>query len=300
MPCFDELQHLPVAGSTARVPRRSPGANPTASDHDSAAWPGTDKRHEQGKPLSVRYDERDGQQTPGSIFRRDKILVARMLDDLGIDYVEGGYPGANPTDTAFFADKRTRRAAFTAFGMVKRAGRSVDNDPGLQDLLRAKADAICFVGKTWDFHVRLALGCSNEENLESIGGSIAAAVAAGREAMLDCEHFFDGYKANRDYALSCVEAAWTPWRAGGACDTNGGTQPDEVRRSSPTPQPAAGRAARIHATTQPARRGEFARRRAGGARQIQAAERHRRALRQRRSGDDHSDAHAEAGVRGAF
>ena len=173
---------------------------------------------------------RDGQQTPGIDFSlEDKILVARMLDDLGIDYVEGGYPGANPTDSAFFAQKRTKRAAFTAFGMVKRAGRSVENDPGLQDLLQAKADAICFVGKAWDFHVRLALGCTNEENLESIRQSVAAAVAAGREAMLDCEHFFDGYKANRNYALACVDAAI----GGGArwavlCDTNGGTLPDEV------------------------------------------------------------------------
>jgi len=173
---------------------------------------------------------RDGQQTPGIDFSlEDKILVARMLDELGVDYVEGGYPGANPTDTAFFARKRTSRAAFTAFGMVKRAGRSAANDPGLQDSLRAEADAICFVGKSWDFHVRLALGCSNEENLESISQSVAAAVAAGREAMLDCEHFFDGYKANPDYALACVEAAM---EAGARwvvlCDTNGGSLPDEV------------------------------------------------------------------------
>ncbi|HWT32022.1 MAG TPA: citramalate synthase, partial [Propylenella sp.] len=173
---------------------------------------------------------RDGQQTPGIDFSlEDKMLVARMLDELGIDYIEGGYPGANPTDTAFFAQRRMRRASFTAFGMVKRAGRSVANDPGLQDLLRADADAICFVAKAWDFHVRLALGCSNEENLEAIGDSVRAAIAAGREAMLDCEHFFDGYKANRAYALACVEAAM---EAGARwvvlCDTNGGTQPDEV------------------------------------------------------------------------
>ena len=151
---------------------------------------------------------RDGQQTPGVDFSvEDKILIARMLDELGVDYVEGGYPGANPTDTAFFARKRTSRAAFTAFGMVKRAGRSVDNDPGLQELLRAEADAICFVAKSWDFHVQLALGCTNEENLECISRSVEAAVAAGRETMLDCEHFFDGYKANPAYALACVEAA---------------------------------------------------------------------------------------------
>ncbi len=173
---------------------------------------------------------RDGQQTPGIDFSlEDKVLVARMLDELGVDYVEGGYPGANPADTAFFSRKRTGRAAFTAFGMVKRAGRSVSNDPGLQDLLAAQADAICFVGKAWDFHVRLALGCSNEENLQSIADSIDAAVAAGRETLLDCEHFFDGYKSNPGYALSCVAAALEAgarWAV--LCDTNGGTLPEEV------------------------------------------------------------------------
>ena len=173
---------------------------------------------------------RDGQQTAGIDFSlEDKILVARLLDELGIDYVEGGYPGANPTDTAFFARRRTGRARFTAFGMVKRAGRSVANDPGLNDLLAAEADAICFVAKAWDFHVRLALGCSNEENLESIAQSLAAASAAGREALLDCEHFFDGYKANPDYATACVATALDAgarWVV--LCDTNGGTLPDEV------------------------------------------------------------------------
>src|SRR5688500_59100 len=173
---------------------------------------------------------RDGQQTPGIDFSlEDKILIARKLDELGVDYVEGGYPGANPTDTAFFSQKRTSRGKFTAFGMGKRAGRAVANDPGLQDLLAAKADAICFVAKAWDFHVRLALGCTNEENLDCISRSVAGAVAAGREALLDCEHFFDGYKANADYALACIETAL---QAGARwvvlCDTNGGTLPDEV------------------------------------------------------------------------
>jgi 2-isopropylmalate synthase len=175
---------------------------------------------------------RDGQQTPGIDFSlEDKILAATMLDELGLDYIEGGYPGANPTDTSFFSRKRTSRGKFTAFGMVNRAGRSVENDPGVQDLLRAEADAVCFVAKSWDFHVRLALGCTNEENLQSIARSVAAAVAAGREALLDCEHFFDGYKANPDYALSCVEtalAAGARWVV--LCDTNGGTLPDEVEQ----------------------------------------------------------------------
>ena len=151
---------------------------------------------------------RDGQQTPGIDFSlEDKILIAQMLDELGIDYVEGGYPGANPTDNAFFAEPRTKNATFTAFGMTKRAGRSVENDPGLQDILNASADAICYVAKSWDYHVRVALGCSNEENLESISASVKAAIDRGKEAMVDCEHFFDGYKANPDYAIACAKEA---------------------------------------------------------------------------------------------
>jgi len=174
---------------------------------------------------------RDGQQTPGIDFSvEDKISIARLLDDFGFDYVEGGYPGANPTDTRFFEAKRTSRASFVAFGMTKRAGISVSNDPGMSLLLQAKSDAICFVAKSWDYHVKVALGCSNEENLESIAQSVTAAAAAGKEPMVDCEHFFDGFKNNRDYALSCAKTAY---EAGARwivlCDTNGGTQPSEVR-----------------------------------------------------------------------
>ncbi|MEI2387039.1 citramalate synthase [Breoghania sp. JC706] len=173
---------------------------------------------------------RDGAQTNGIDFSlEDKIAIADMLDKLGIDYVEGGYPGANPMDTAFFQKKRTKAAAFTAFGMTKRAGRSVDNDPGLQGLLQAQSDAICFVAKSWDFHVKVALATTNEENLDGIRQSVAAAVAAGKEALVDCEHFFDGYKANRDYAVACAKTAY---EAGARwvvlCDTNGGTLPDEI------------------------------------------------------------------------
>ena len=175
---------------------------------------------------------RDGQQTPGIDFSlEDKILIARMLDELGIDYVEGGYPGANPTDTAFFAERRTRRAKFTAFGMTRRAGRSAANDPGLRDLVAAKADAICFVAKAWDYHVRVALGSTNEENLEGIRDSVEMAAAAGREVLMDCEHFFDGYKANPEYALACARTALTAgarWVV--LCDTNGGTLPEEVEQ----------------------------------------------------------------------
>ena len=146
---------------------------------------------------------RDGALTTGVDFSLDdKRHIAAMLDRLGVDYVEGGYPGANPLDTEFFRTKPTKRARFCAFGMTKRPGRSAANDPGLMGLLAADADAIVYVAKTWDYHVHVALGCTLEENLDSIADSVKAAVAAGREAMVDCEHFFDGYKANPKYALA--------------------------------------------------------------------------------------------------
>ena len=174
---------------------------------------------------------RDGVQTVGVDFSlEDKLLVADTLDALGIDYIEGGYPGANPVDTAFFSSgKIFKNATFTCFGMTKRAGRSISNDPGFQDLLQADCDATCLVAKSWDYHVRVALGISNEENLDAIKESIGALKEAGREAMLDCEHFFDGFKANKDYALACAKAAYDAgarWVV--LCDTNGGTLPTEI------------------------------------------------------------------------
>jgi 2-isopropylmalate synthase len=173
---------------------------------------------------------RDGAQTNGVDFTLgDKLTIAKMLDDLGIDYVEGGYPGANPTDTQLFAEDRNLGATFTAFGMTRRPGRSTSNDPGLAALLEAKADAICFVAKSWDYHVRVALETTPEENLASIRDSVAAAVAKGREVLLDCEHFFDGYKANPQFALACAKAAYDQgarWVV--LCDTNGGALPHEV------------------------------------------------------------------------
>ncbi|WP_026479942.1 citramalate synthase [Ahrensia sp. 13_GOM-1096m] len=173
---------------------------------------------------------RDGQQTPGVDFSvEDKINVANMLDAFGIDYIEGGYPGANPTDTDFFAKKRTQKAKFVAFGMTKRAGVSASNDPGLAALIASNSDAVCFVAKAWDYHVRVALGCTNEENIDNITQSVEATLNAGKEAYIDCEHFFDGYKANPEYAISCAKAAY---EAGARwivlCDTNGGTQPSEI------------------------------------------------------------------------
>src|SRR6516165_4940558 len=176
---------------------------------------------------------RDGAQTTGVDFSlADKAHIAALLDTLGLDYIEGGYPGANPLDTEFFRQRpKLNHARFAAFGMTKRAGRSAANDPGIASLLEADADVITYVAKTWDYQVHVALGCSLEENLEGITQSIEAAIAKGREAILDCEHFFDGYKANPDYALACAKAAY----AAGArwivlCDTNGGALPHEIER----------------------------------------------------------------------
>ncbi len=174
---------------------------------------------------------RDGAQTNGVDFTLgDKVAIAKLLDDLGVDYVEGGYPGANLTDNELFAqDRGLAHATFTAFGMTRRPGRSASNDPGLVALLDAKADAICFVAKSWDYHVRVALETTLEENLASIRDSVTAAKHKGREVLLDCEHFFDGYKANPDYALACARTAY---EAGARwvvlCDTNGGTLPHEI------------------------------------------------------------------------
>ncbi len=173
---------------------------------------------------------RDGAQMNGVDFTlHDKLAIAKMLDDLGLDYIEGGYPGANPTDTELFGAKRDLGATFTAFGMTRRPGRSTSNDPGLGVLLDAEADAICFVAKSWDYHVRVALETTNEENLASIRDSVSAAKQKGREVLIDCEHFFDGYKANRDYALACAKTAYESgarWVV--LCDTNGGTLPHEI------------------------------------------------------------------------
>lgn len=174
---------------------------------------------------------RDGAQTHGVDFSViDKEDIARELDGLGIDYVEGGWPGANPTDDAFFANPPTlKRSKLSAFGMTRRAGRSADNDPGLAGLLAGKVDCVCMVGKTWDFHVDIALNISCEENIAMISDSIRHAKGRVGEVMFDAEHFFDGFKANPGFALDCIEAAY---EAGARwvvlCDTNGGTLPHEI------------------------------------------------------------------------
>ena len=174
---------------------------------------------------------RDGAQTQGVDFTAaDKVAIAAELDRLGIDYIEGGWPGANPTDDAFFADPpKLSRARLTAFGMTRRPGRSAANDPGLQALVATPAQAVCLVGKTWDFHVDVALGIERAENIDMIADSVAMVSGRVAEVLFDAEHFFDGYKANRAYALDCIKAAH---EAGARwivlCDTNGGTLPHEV------------------------------------------------------------------------
>ena len=175
---------------------------------------------------------RDGQQTQGVSFSTvEKQQIAETLDALGVDYIEGGWPGANPTDSAFFDAAPETRAKMTAFGMTKRAGRSAENDDVLAAVLNAGTGSVCIVGKTHDFHVETALGISLEENTANIAQSISHIVGQGREALFDAEHFFDGYKSNPDYAVACCLAALE----GGArwivlCDTNGGTLPQEIGR----------------------------------------------------------------------
>ena len=176
---------------------------------------------------------RDGAQTQGVDFSvADKLAIAAALDRLGVDYIEGGWPGANPTDDAFFAQPPAfKRARLVAFGMTRRPGRSAGNDPGLAALVGSKAPALCMVGKSWDFHVDVALGIPRNENIDMIGESVAHAKTRVREIMFDAEHFFDGYKANRAYALDCIQAAYKSgarWVV--LCDTNGGTLPDEIER----------------------------------------------------------------------
>ena len=173
---------------------------------------------------------RDGQQTQGVQFSTpEKIHITQALDDLGVDYIEGGWPGANPTDNAFFDTRPETRATFTAFGMTKRSGRSAENDDVLAAVINAGTPAVCLVGKTHDFHVQTALGITLQENLDNIAQSVAHVVARGREALFDAEHFFDGYKANPDYAIAALHAAYTAgarWIV--LCDTNGGTLPAEL------------------------------------------------------------------------
>lgn len=173
---------------------------------------------------------RDGTQGEAVSFSvDDKLLIAQKLDELGIDYVEGGWPGSNPKDKEFFArakEIKFKHSRLTAFGSTRFARNTVETDPNVRALIEAETPAIAIFGKTWDFHVRRALGITEEENLKLISETVSYLKAHGREVIYDAEHFFDGYVANACYALKTLEAA----KEAGAdvlclCDTNGGMMP---------------------------------------------------------------------------
>ncbi len=174
---------------------------------------------------------RDGAQTQGVDFSiDDKVKITKALSILGVDYIEAGWPGANPLDTSFFnSQPDSKDSVLVAFGMTKKHGRSADNDLGLSALLNANTKSVCIVGKTWDYHVDIALQISNDENLENIRETTKHFVKNKKEFIFDAEHFFDGYKNNKDYAISCIKAAYdngARWIV--LCDTNGGTLPHEI------------------------------------------------------------------------
>ena len=174
---------------------------------------------------------RDGQQTTGVNFTvSDKMIIANALDDLGLDYIEGGWPGANPTDDEFFKRNiNLKKSLFTAFGMTRRPNKSAANDPGLNNLINSNASAVCIVGKTSSFQVKEVLGIGNNENILMISESIAQIKKKNKEPLFDAEHFFDGYKLDKSFALDCIKSAYDSgarWVV--LCDTNGGTLPNEI------------------------------------------------------------------------
>jgi 2-isopropylmalate synthase len=186
-------------------------------------------------PEVFLYDTtlRDGSQGENINFTaEDKLKIAKKLDEFGMHYIEGGWPGSNPKDTIFFEEAKKidfKNSKLTAFGATRRSGISVEEDPSIQAILKSGAPAVTLFGKTWDLHVEKIMSNTLEENLKMIKESVSYFKENGREIIYDAEHFFDGYKDNRDYALETLAAAYE----GGAkflvlCDTNGGTMPHEV------------------------------------------------------------------------
>ena len=176
---------------------------------------------------------RDGTQGESvSLSVEDKLLITQKLDEIGIDYIEGGWPGSNPKDKDFFArarDLKLKHSRLTAFGSTRFARNSVDMDPNVRQLIDAGTPVVSIFGKSWDLHTERALGISEEENLKLIAETVGYLKAHGREVVYDAEHFFDGYNSNPGFALRTLEAA----RQAGAdvlclCDTNGGTLTERI------------------------------------------------------------------------
>lgn len=179
---------------------------------------------------------RDGTQQVGiSLTVADKLKICTLLDDLGVAYIEGGWPGANPKEDEFFERARTElvlgSARLVAFGATRKAGITAEDDPQVHKLLAARTDTVCLVGKTWDYHVEHALRTSLDEAVAMIGDTVAYLRSQGREVFFDAEHFFDGYRSNPDFAIAALQAAHD---AGASrlvlCDTNGGFLSHEVER----------------------------------------------------------------------
>ena len=180
---------------------------------------------------------RDGEQGEGISFTvKDKLKITQLLDNLGVQYIEGGWPGSNPKAVEYFNQVKTlplKHAKIAAFGSTRRAKNTPENDPNLQALIKAETPVVVIFGKTWDFHVTHALKISLEENLALIYDSVAFLKSHGREVIFDSEHFFDGFKRNPEYALKAVCAAYE----GGAdilclCDTNGGSLPSDIQAAT--------------------------------------------------------------------
>jgi len=176
---------------------------------------------------------RDGQQTTGVNFSvSDKMTIADALNEIGIDYIEGGWPGANPTDDQFFNKNiKLSNSTLTAFGMTRRPNKSAANDPGLNTLINTKVSSICIFGKSSLFQVKEALGINQDENLKMIRESVLEIKNKNKEAIFDAEHFFDGYKLDKAYAIKCIKSAYDSgarWIV--LCDTNGGTLPEEIHK----------------------------------------------------------------------
>ena len=153
---------------------------------------------------------RDGQQTTGIDFSvSDKIAISQSLDKLGVDYIEGGWPGSNPTDSEYFSKlPNLKNSILTAFGMTRRAGRSSSNDLGLNALINSNVNSLCVVGKTSSYHVEVVLKIGKKENIMMISDSIKKITKNNKEAIFDAEHFFDGYKIDKEFAMNCILSAY--------------------------------------------------------------------------------------------